>query len=136
AEVARIEAEVSQSRQRLADISGKRRALFGMQRQEIYWSDQLRMLSEKMSDKIWLRRIAVATAGGAEGTPVTRTLTLEGGVLSSESEGNLDLIGQFIESLQSDGRFRETFGEIALESVTRGSEDAYSLAFVLRAPFR
>ncbi|MGH7820750.1 MAG: hypothetical protein ACREQ9_13355 [Candidatus Binatia bacterium] len=136
ADVAGLEAAVAEHRQRLAEISGKRRALFGIQRQEIYWSDQLRMLTEKISDKIWISRIGVATSGGTEDTPLSRVLTLEAGVLSSESEGNLDLIGQFIQALQADARFRDAFADIALESVTRGGDDAYSLTFVLKAPFR
>jgi Tfp pilus assembly protein PilN len=136
AEVEQLQSTVNETRQRLVDISGKRRALLRMDQPEIYWSDQLRLLSERLPDKIWISRVAVATSPGIEGAPPSRQLAIEGGVLSSESEANLDLIGQFIRTLQSDPRFQVAFADIHLESVTRGGDDAYTLNFVLKAPFR
>jgi hypothetical protein len=134
-EALRLEAAVQDARQRLAEATGRQRDQLLLPREEIYWSDQLRTLSGRVSDKIWIDRISVSTSGGGD-EPGRRSLSITGGVLSSEHEANLDLIGECIETLQSDERFRQAFGEVALESVNRGAADSHALNFVLSAPFR
>lgn len=137
AEAVKLEAAVESSRKELAEISGRRRLLYDTQRAEVFWSDQLRMLSEKVPDKVWVTQVKVVASGGGEkGGPVTRKLSIEGGVLSNPSEGNLDLIGKFIEELQADRRFQENFSAVTLESVKRAGGDPYTLVFQLRVDFR
>jgi len=137
ANVADLEASLSASRQQLAEVSGKRRVLYGVGRQEVYWSDELRLMSEKLPDKAWINQIRVAAAPAAKGpngeatTAGPATVTIEGGVLSNSSEGNLDVIGKFVQDLQTDRRFQDTFSAINLESVQRTS-DPFALAFRMR----
>ena len=141
ANVADLEASLSASRQQLAEISGKRRVLYGVGRQEVYWSDELRLVSEKLPDKAWINQIRVAAAPAAKGpngeatTAGPATVTIEGGVLSNSSEGNLDVIGKFVQDLQTDRRFLDTFSAINLESVQRTS-DPFALAFRMRLDFK
>jgi hypothetical protein len=142
ANVADLDAALTASRQQLAEISGKRRELFGVGRQEVYWSDELRLVSEKLPDKAWLTQIRVAAAAppakaanGETAPPGPPSLTIEGGVLSNSSEGNLDVIGKFVQDLQADRRFQETFSTIALESVQR-TADPYALGFRVRLDFK
>ena len=141
ANVADLEASLSASRQQLAEISGKRRVLYGVGRQEVYWSDELRLVSEKLPDKAWINQIRVAAAPAAKGpngeatTAGPATVTIEGGVLSNSSEGNLDVIGKFVQDLQTDRRFVDTFSAINLESVQRTS-DPFALAFRMRLDFK
>jgi hypothetical protein len=136
ARVSSLEAAVDASRKELAEVSGRRRVLYATQRKETYWSDELRMLSEKLPDKMWLTQVKVTSSGGGEkGAPVTRNLFVEGGVLSNPSEGNLDLIGKFIQDLQADRRFEESFSAVTLESVKRAG-DPYTLNFQLRIGFK
>ena len=140
ANVADLEASLSASRQQLAEISGKRRVLYGVGRQEVYWSDELRLMSEKLPDKAWINQIRVAAAPAAKGpngeaTAGPATVTIEGGVLSNSSEGNLDVIGKFVQDLQTDRRFQDTFSAINLESVQRTS-DPFALAFRMRLDFK
>jgi len=136
-DVAELDASLTASRQQLAEISGKRRVLYGIGRQEVYWSDELRLVSEKLPDKAWLNQIRVSTATPTKGPngevlPAgPSTVTIEGGVLSNSSEGNLDIIGKFVQSLQADRRFQETFANINLESVQRTS-DPLALGFRVR----
>jgi hypothetical protein len=141
ANVADLEASLNTSRQQLAELSGKHRVLYGVGREEVYWSDELRLVSEKLPDKAWLSQIRVATAAPVKGpsgettAPGPSSVTIEGGVLSNSSEGNLDVIGKFIQDLQADRRFQETFSAISLESVQRTS-DPYALAFRLKLDFK
>jgi hypothetical protein len=142
AAVASLEASLTASRQQLAEISGKRRVAYGIAPQEVYWSDELRLVSEKLPDKAWITSMRVNSppppAKGANGEPPLpspQNVTIEGGVLSNSSEGNLDLIGKFVESLQADRRFQDTFSTISLESVQRTS-DPYALGFRLRLDFK
>ncbi|HUE39146.1 MAG TPA: hypothetical protein VMR29_06555 [Candidatus Binatia bacterium] len=141
ANVADLEASLSASRQQLAEVSGKRRVLYGVGRQEVYWSDELRLMSEKLPDKAWINQIRVAAAPAAKGpngeatTAGPATVTIEGGVLSNSSEGNLDVIGKFVQDLQTDRRFQDTFSAINLESVQRTS-DPFALAFRMRLDFK
>ena len=137
AAVTKLESAVAGGRKDLAEVSGRHRALYANQRQEVYWSDELRLLSERLSDKMWLTQFKVVSSGGGEkGVPVLRALYVEGGVLSNPSEGNLDLIGKFIQDLQADRRFQEAFSSAKLESVKRASGDPYALVFQLKADFR
>lgn len=86
---------------------------------------------------MWLTQVKVVSSGGGEkGAPISRALSIEGGVLSNPSEGNLDLIGKFIQDLQADKRFQQAFSVASLESVKRASEDPYALAFQLKIDFR
>lgn len=136
AAVTKLESAIDGGRKELAEISGKRRALYATQREEIYWSDELRLLSEKLPDKMWLTQVKVVSAGGGEkNLPVSRTLSIEGGVLSNPSEGNLDLIGKFIQDLQADRRFQQAFSNATLESVKRASGEPYALLFQLKIDF-
>ena len=142
AAVASLEASLSASRQQLAEISGKRRVAYGIAPQEVYWSDQLRLVSEKLPDKAWITSMHVnsppppaKTMNGEAPPPSPQNVTIEGGVLSNSSEGNLDVIGKFVESLQADRRFQETFSAINLESVQRTS-DPYALGFRMRLDFK
>lgn len=133
--VVALDASVNASRQQLAEISGKQRALSNSRRPDLYWSDELRLLSEKLPDKLWLMQVKSFTVT-REGRPTTSGIAVEGGALSSSSEGNLDLIGKFIQDLQSDPRFQETFAGVSLESVKRSSGDPYTLVFTLTLPFK
>jgi hypothetical protein len=138
ASLSTLEASLTASRQQLAELSGKHRVAYGVAPQEVYWSDELRLISEKLPDKAWITamRINSATppakpAQGEAPAPLPQNLTIEGAVLSNSSEGNLDVIGKFVESLQADRRFKETFSAINLESVQR-MPDPFALAFRLR----
>ena len=136
AEVTRLEELVASHRQQLAEISGRRRALLDIDQQEVYWSDQLRLLSRQLPDKLWLSKVAVETSGGEKDKAPSRRLRIEGGFLSHSSEGNLDLVGRFVEALESEPRFRENFTNLKLESVKRAGGDGNALAFELSAQFR
>ena len=134
---AALEATVAAKRQELASLAGARGAIAATSTKEIYWSDVLRLFSERMPDKIWLADVKITTTAPPKenpNAPVLRTLKVQGGVLSAASEGNLDLIASFLESLQADDRYRESFGPAKLESVTRGSEP-HTLKFELTIPF-
>ena len=142
ANIADLEASLSASRQQLAELSGRHRVLYGVGRQEVYWSDELRLVSEKLPDKAWISQIRVAAPAppvkgpnGETTTSAPSCVTIEGGVLSNSSEGNLDVIGKFIEDLQADRRFQETFSAISLESVLR-TADPYALSFRLKLDFK
>lgn len=136
-----LQTSVQTSKERLAELSGKRRMLFDVAREEIYWSDELRMLSEKLPDKLWLTQVRVVSTPPAKGPngetlpPPAPTLSVDGGVLSASSEGNLDVIGKFIQDLQADPRFKMSFSSISLESVLR-SPEPYTLNFRLKLSFR
>ena len=138
-EIAGLEASLTESRQKLAEISGKTRVLYEGGRSEIYWSDGLRLLSETLPDKVWLttvRATSPQTIKGEQGDVVTPGgLAVEGGVLSNANEGNLDVIGKFIHDLQADPRFSQSFSSITLESVQR-SPDPYTLNFRLKLGFK
>jgi len=139
-----LEQAVEANRVQLAEVSGKRRAMLGVQQQELYWSDQLRLFSRKIPDKIWLSRIAVETAAAppvaagqrAAAPPPGRRLRIEGGVLSHSQEANLDLVGKFIETIQAEPRFQQSFTGLTLHSVRRDGGDPYSLLFELNANFK
>ena len=138
ASLAALEASLNASRQQLAEMSGKRRVAYGVAPQEVYWSDELRLVSEKLPDKAWITSMHVNSAAppakspaGEPQLPSPQNLTIEGGVLSNSSEGNLDVIGKFVESLQADRRFQDTFSAINLESVQR-TADPLALGFRLR----
>ncbi len=140
--VKQLQVTLDTSRNQLADLTGKHRLALGVQHQEVYWSDQLRLLSEKLPDKVWINQVRVATTGGgkpAQGTepqPVVATgLVVDGGVLSNPSEGNLDVIGKFVKDLQADSRFQQTFSTVTLESVRR-TGDPYALVFQLNVAFK
>ena len=135
-EVTRLEQLVSSHRQQLAEISGRRRALLDLDQQEVYWSDQLRLLSRQLPDKLWLSKVAVETSGGTKEQPPSRRLRIQGGFLAHSSEGNLDLVGKFVEALEGDARFGENFANLRLESVKRAGGDGNALAFELSAQFR
>jgi hypothetical protein len=141
AEVTELEATVNRTRQELAELAGKRRVIFAVQPQDIYWSDQFRFLAERLPDKTWITQVNVVTGGGEKGpdgkpTPiVARGLAIEGGVLSNPNEGNLDVVGKFVEDLQADPRFAKTFARIHLDSVKRGS-DPNALTFQLTLDFK
>ena len=142
ANVADLEASLTASRQQLAEISGKHRVAYGVDHQEVYWSDELRLVSEKLPDKAWLSQIRVAAPAppvkGPNGETTAHgpsSVTIEGGVLSNSSEGNLDVIGKFVQDLQLDRRFQETFSAVTLESVVR-TADPYALAFRLKLDFK
>lgn len=142
ANVASLEASLNASRQQLAELSGKRRVAYGIAPQEVYWSDELRLVSEKLPDKAWITAMHVNSppppakgTNGAAPTLAPQNVTIEGGVLSNSSEGNLDVIGKLVETLQADRRFQETFSGITLESVQRTS-DPYALGFRLRLDFK
>lgn len=137
-----LEAKLNANRQQLAEISGKNRVLYDIQRQEIYWSDTLRLISEKLPDKVWISLVRVMTStpekapkGGEAAAPVAQGLSIEGGVLSNSNEGNLDVIGKFIQDLQADPRFQESFSAVNLESVHR-TGDPYALTFRLTVAFK
>ncbi|MGH7897200.1 MAG: hypothetical protein ACREQQ_04560, partial [Candidatus Binatia bacterium] len=121
AKVTEIEAKLSANRQQLAEISGKNRVLYDVARQEIYWSDQLRLISERLPDKVWISQVQVLTSTpekspkGEPAAPVAHGLSIQGGVLSNSNEGNLDVIGKFIQDLQADPRFQESFSAIHLD---------------------
>lgn len=135
--VAGLESTVAAKRQELASIAGERGAIAATSTKEIYWSDVLRLLSERMPDKIWLADVKIVSSSPPKEqpkAPVLRTLKVQGGVLSAASEGNLDLIASFLEALQTDERYRESFGPAKLESVTRGTEP-HTLKFELTIPF-
>lgn len=133
--VATLETSLATSRQQLAELSGKARVLYEKGETDIYWSDELRMISEKLSDKIWLTQVrakAAETTKGPNGEVVTPGgVLVEGGVLSSSNEGNLDVIGKLIADLQADPRFQQSFASIKLDSVQR-SADPLTLNFSLR----
>ena len=140
AQIGGLETSLAESRQQLAQISGKERVLYETNRPEIYWSDELRLLSEKLPDKVWLTQVratSARTAKNANGVDVVTPgdLMVDGGVLSNASEGNLDIIGKFIQDVQADPRFQAAFSSINLESVQRAAEP-YSLTFRLRVAFR
>ncbi len=141
ARVSELESALSASRQKLAEVSGKRRVLYDIAQQEIYWSDELRLVSEKLPDKAWLTQIRVMSSAPSKGpsgeavAPAPQGLMIEGGVLSNSSEGNLDVIGKFIQDLQADKRFQDSFSSINLESVQRTS-DPYALGFRLKLGFK
>jgi len=130
-----LEASVAETKQQIAEISGKSRVLYETQRPEIYWSDELRLLSEKLPDKVWLTQVRATspqTTKGENGDVVTPgAVVVEGGVLSNANEGNLDVIGKFIQDVQADKRFETSFSSINLESVQRAN-DPYTLTFRLR----
>ena len=137
-EKARVEslaASLAESKQRLADVSGKSRVLYETGRPEVYWSDELRLLSEKLPDKIWLTQVKVTSSQMTKTEQgevlVPGGLVVDGGVLSNANEGNLDVIGKLIQDLQADPRFATSFSSIALESVQRSAEP-YTLAFRLK----
>jgi Tfp pilus assembly protein PilN len=140
-ELSALEATVNQSREELAELSGKRHALYVLRSQDIYWSDQLRLISEKLPDKTWLSQVHVITSGGEKDrdghpTPITvQGLAVQGGVLSNPSEGNLDVVGKLIEDLQADPRFQRTFSDIRLDSVSRAT-DPNALSFQLTLSFK
>jgi hypothetical protein len=140
AKVEELEKTVIAKRQELASLSGTRGTLAALSTQDIYWSDVLRLVSEKVPDKLWLTEVKIFTSTPPKDNPnepVRRMLQVQGGVLSAASEGNLDVIAKFLESLQADPRYREAFSEAKLESVTRaGGEDPYTLVFRMTAPFR
>jgi Tfp pilus assembly protein PilN len=132
-EAAALEAAVTEARRELAEISGKRRELLGVGRAEIYWSDQLRALSRRIDDKMWIERLAVAAPSEGASSP---ELVIEGGVLSGGNETNLDRIAAFVRALEDDERFRNAFGPVRLQSVRRTGSDLLSLKFSLRAAVR
>lgn len=137
ASVLALDAEVVAKRQELASIAGQRGTIAVTSSKEIYWSDVLRLLSERMPDKLWISDVKVTTSTPPKDepdAPVIRTLSVRGGVLSAASEGNLDVVAGFLESLQADGRYRESFGPPKLDSVTRGSEP-HTLTFQVTIPF-
>ena len=135
AKITALEASVAESKQQIAEVSGKARVLYETQRPEIYWSDELRLLSEKLPDKVWLTQVRATspqTTKGENGDVVTPgAVTVEGGVLSNANEGNLDVIGKFIQDVQADTRFQSSFSSINLESVQRAS-DPFTLTFRLK----
>ena len=142
-ELTRLETVVAAQRLELAEASGKRRAMFGSLQEEVFWSDVLRMFSERTPDKMWVSQVKVVTVGGekagekgGEKMPLSRVLSVDGGVLSSKSEANLDLIGAYVDSLQQDPRYQKVFGAATLRSVTRANDDPLSLVFSLTVPFR
>lgn len=143
AEIVAIERSVSENRQRLAEVTGKGRTVYALAPAERYWSDDLRLLAEKLPDKTWLTSVRVDAApvdkpvAGAEAPPPAAPLGLvvEGGVLSAASEGNLDVIGQFVKNLEQDPRFAKSFGGVKLRSVRRGS-DPLTLLFTLDVAFK
>jgi Tfp pilus assembly protein PilN len=135
-----LEASVAESRSQLAELSGKTRVLYDGQRPEIYWSDGLRLLSEKLPDKVWLTQLRATssqTSKGEHGGDVVTPggLAVDGSVLSNANEGNLDVIGKFIQDLQADPRFSESFSSITLASVQR-SPEPYTLTFRLMIGFK
>ncbi|MGH7803808.1 MAG: hypothetical protein ACREQJ_05630 [Candidatus Binatia bacterium] len=139
ARVADLDKTVAEKRTELASLAGQRGTLAALSTKEIYWSDLLRLVSEKIPDKLWLTEVKIVTSTPPKdepNAPVHRMLQLHGGVLSAASEGNLDVIAKFIETLQGDPRYKDVFGEAKLQSVTRGaSGDPYTLGFLVTAPF-
>jgi hypothetical protein len=140
AQVVGLEASVADSRQQLATVSGKERVLFATDRPEVYWSDELRLLSEKLPDKVWLTQVRATspkTTKDTNGADVVTPgdLIVDGGVLSNATEGNLDVIGKFIQDVQADARFQSSFSSINLESVQRAAEP-YTLTFRLKAALK
>jgi len=135
AQVAGLEASVAESKQQLAQVSGKIRVLYETQRPEIFWSDELRLLSEKLPDKVWLTQVRATspqTTKGPNGDVTTAgNVMVEGGVLSNANEGNLDVIGKFVKDLQADARFQTSFSSIDLESVQRAAQP-YTMTFRLK----
>jgi len=136
AQVAGLEASVTETKQQLAEVSGKVRVLYQTQAPEIYWSDELRVLSEKLPDKVWItqvRAISPQRTKGPNGADVVTPggVSVEGGVLSNANEGNLDVIGKFIKDLQADPRFQTSFASVDLESVQRAQEP-YTMTFKLK----
>lgn len=138
-ELAALQQTVTAHRQELTALAGQRGAMAATSNKEIYWSDVIRVFSEKLPDKIWLADVKVTTSTPPKDkpdAPVVRTLQIDGGVLSAASEGNLDLVAGFLETLQADPRYREAFGPARLESVTRGgTADPYTLSFRITVPF-
>lgn len=138
-ELAALQQSVTAHRQELAALAGQRGAMAATSNKEIYWSDVVRVFSEKMPDKIWLSDVKVLTSTPPKdqpNAPVIRTLQVEGGVLSAASEGNLDLVASFLETIQADPRYKEAFGPARLDSVTRGTgADPYTLSFRITVPF-
>ena len=137
-EHARVEGlatSLAESKQRLANVSGKARVLYETARPEVYWSDELRLLSEKLPDKVWLTQVKVTSSQMTKTEKgevmVPGGLVVDGGVLSNANEGNLDVIGKLIQDLQADPRFATSFSTIALESVQRSAEP-HTLAFRLK----
>ncbi len=134
--VTNLESSLASSKQQLAELSGKTRVLYESGQQDIYWSDELRMISEKLSDKLWLTQVhskPPEVIKGPDGEQVTKPggVIVEGGVLSSASEGNLDVIGKLVADLQADPRFQQSFASVTLDSVQR-SPDPLALTFSLR----
>ena len=138
--VAELETSVAAKRQELAALAGQRGTLAALSEKEVYWSDVLRLVAEKMPDKLWLTEVKILTSTPPKDNPkapIVRTLQIQGGVLSAASEGNLDVIAGFLKTLQADPRYRDVFAEAKLESVTRGgSDEPYTLVFRVTAPFR
>ena len=136
--VAALEMSVSAKRDELATLAGQRGTMAALSAPEIYWSDVLRLVSEKIPDKLWLSEVKILTTVPPKenpNEPIRRTLLVQGGVLSAASEGNLDVIAKFLETLQADERYREVFAEAKLDSVTRGDEP-HTLVFRVTVPFR
>ena len=138
ARVTELDKSVVAKRAELASLAGQRGTLAALSAKEVYWSDLLRLVSEKIPDKLWLTDVKIVTTAPPKdnpNVPIVRTLEVHGGVLSAASEGNLDVIAEFIDTLQNDPRYKETFAEAKLQSVSRGGEP-YTLVFLITAPFR
>ena len=138
ARVTELDKSVVAKRAELASLAGQRGTLAALSAKEVYWSDLLRLVSEKIPDKLWLTDVKIITSTPPKdnpNAPIVRTLQVHGGVLSAASEGNLDVIARFIDTLQSDPRYKDTFAEAKLQSVSRGGEP-YTLVFLITAPFR
>ncbi len=138
ARVTELDKSVVAKRAELASLAGQRGTLAALSAKEVYWSDLLRLVAEKIPDKLWLSDVKIVTTAPPKdnpNAPIVRTLQVQGGVLSAASEGNLDVIAKFIDTLQSDPRYKDTFAEARLQSVSRGGEP-YTLVFLITAPFR
>jgi hypothetical protein len=140
ARVTELDKSVVAKRAELASLAGQRGTLAALSAKEVYWSDLLRLVSEKIPDKLWLTDVKIVTTAPPKdnpNAPIVRTLQVQGGVLSAASEGNLDVIAKFIDTLQSDPRYKDTFAEAKLQSVSRGAAgEPYTLVFLITAPFR
>ena len=61
AKVIELDKSVEAKRAELASLAGQRGTLAALSEKEVYWSDLLRLVAEKVPDKLWLTDVKVVT---------------------------------------------------------------------------
>lgn len=134
-QVTTLESSLAMSRQQLAVLADKSRVTVENAAADVYWSDELRMIGEKLPDEIWLTQVranaAEITQGPNGGGVIPGAVVVEGGVLSSSKESDLDAIGKLIADLWADPRFQRSFTSVTLDSAEL-SADPLGRSFSLR----